>query len=94
MKLHKIQKTSTKLFDLYVEVLEDKHLYIKLTTECNDDEFMLPLNEQAYWEWDDMWDEYIDFHCENCDDPTYWFSGEGNAKDLNGFTKKLWNACH
>ena len=93
MKLHHIQKTATKLFDLYAEIVEDKHLYIKFIDEDGETEDFLPLNEDTYWDFDNLWDNYIEFHCENSDDPTYWFSGDGNAKDLNKFVSKLWKAC-
>ena len=93
MKLHEIQKTETKLFDLYAEIVGDKHLYIKFTDEDGTTEDYLPLNDDTYWEFDNLCDEYVDFHCENNDDPTYWFSGKEDAKELNKFTRKLWKAC-
>ena len=93
MKLNATQKTSTKLFDLQAEIVDNDYVFIKLTTEEDVIEHNLPLDEDTYWEFDNLWDEYIDFHCENCDDPTYWYSGKGDAKELNRFTRILYKMC-
>ena len=93
MKLHEIQKTETKLFDLYAEIINNQWLYVKLKTENELYEFEFPMEEDTYWKWDDLWDDYVEFHCDNCDDPTYWFSGGEDAKELNKFNLKLWRLC-